>query len=122
MHREDNSNYLLYIEPPVEEKLKEPIEDEWTELMELALSEAIGGVCNYYDLNCGGKFYEGGGYRGCHYTACKTPSSNKDYLLKNELITNSLATFYLKWYRDSIPHQDWYKLTQLKRYYDKRNN
>jgi hypothetical protein len=33
MHREDNSKYLLYIEPKVIDKLKEPINDELVEIM-----------------------------------------------------------------------------------------
>jgi len=32
MHREDNSKYVLYIEPKKEDKLSEPINDELTQI------------------------------------------------------------------------------------------
>jgi len=40
MHREDDSNYLLFIEPCSLDKLKEPVDDDLTRLMENALSKA----------------------------------------------------------------------------------
>ncbi len=51
MHREDNSNYLLFIEPSAENKLKVPINDELTDLMEMALSKAKEGVSNYSTMD-----------------------------------------------------------------------
>jgi hypothetical protein len=33
------------------------------------------------------------------------------------MITNSLAPFYLKWYRYSIPENDMKKIEELKKYY-----
>ena len=51
MHRNDKSKYLLYIEPKKEEKLKEPINDELTELMEMALSKAKAGTSRYSHLD-----------------------------------------------------------------------
>ena len=47
MHRNDNSKYLLYIEPKSSEKLQNPIEDELTQLMEMALSKSKRGAANY---------------------------------------------------------------------------
>ena len=40
MHREDDSLYLLYIEPTKEQKSQEPVEDELVSLLETALEEA----------------------------------------------------------------------------------
>lgn len=47
MHRIDNSVFLLYIEPKREEKLKEPVNDELTSLMEMELKKSIKGSADY---------------------------------------------------------------------------
>jgi hypothetical protein len=132
MHREDNSKYLLYIEPPASDKLQEPINDELTQLMEMALSKAERGTANYSDLQDLGdgidwthkdktyrvtSFRGGSGYKGIHRTECGERSSNTDHLLENGMITNSLAPFYLKWYRYSIPETEMKKVLQLKEFY-----
>lgn len=118
MHRNDNSKYLLYIEPKASEKLQNPIEDELTQLMEMALSKSKRGGANYSDLeDSGNSFHEGSAWRGIHRTDCGECSSNCDFLLENGMITNSLAPFYLKWYRYSIPENDMKKIEELKKYY-----
>lgn len=43
---DDNSKYLLYIEPNIKDKLVEPINDEMVQIMELALSKAKTGTAN----------------------------------------------------------------------------
>lgn len=97
MHREDNSRFLLYIEPKKEMKNIEPINDEITLLMEEFLSKAKSGTAYYSDLNDdGSNFMIDNGWRGFHCTECGERSSNKDYLLENGMITNSLAPFYLR--------------------------
>lgn len=118
MHRNDTSNFLLYIEPSIEEKLKTPIDDEITHLMEIAFSEAIAGSANYSDLEKEERFKENDGWRGWHITECEEYSDCHDYLLKNGLITNSLCVFYVRWYRNSIPENDWNKLKMLGYYYE----
>ena len=50
MHREDNSKYLLYIEPKAVDKLQEPINDELTEMMEKALTKSKKGAASYSQL------------------------------------------------------------------------
>ncbi len=121
MHREDDSLYLLYIEPTKEQKSQEPIEDELVSLLETALEEAKEGTAWYSNLEDKGEnFREGSGYRGVHRTECGERSSNKEYLLKNGMITNSLASFYLCWYRDAIPQTEMNKIEQLKKYYDEQ--
>lgn len=133
MHREDNSKYLLYIEPRSKDKLQEPINDELTEMMEKALTKAKKGTANYSQLEDKGdgfdwihngetrrvpSFREGnGGYKGIHYTECGERSSNCDYLLENGMITNSLSPFYLRWYRYSIPESEMKKIHQLMEFY-----
>ena len=118
MHREDNSNYLLFIEPSALDKLKEPINDELTDLIEMALSKAKLGTSRYSSLDDRGTFRQGSGFKGTHLTECGERSSNVDYLLENEMITNSLAAFYLRWYRYSISEKEMVKVLKLKDFYD----
>jgi len=117
MHRDDTSKYLLYIEPKSSEKLQSPIEDELTELMEMALTKSKRGGAEYSNLNNSSSFREGGAWKGTHQTECGERSSNCDFLLENGMITNSLAPFYLKWYRYSIPENDMKKIEELKKFY-----
>lgn len=117
MHRQDNSKYLLFIEPKLEDKLKNPINDDLVELMKMALSKANEGVSNYSDLNDFGSFQPGSGFKGIHRTECGERSSNVDYLLENGMITNSLAPFYLMWYRYSIPETEMKKIYKLRDFY-----
>jgi hypothetical protein len=134
MHREDNSKYLLYIEPMKGDKLNEPINDELTKMMEEALSKSKKGAASYckledmgdgYYWNYNGQskrapsFREGTAYRGTHRTECGEGSSNCDFLLENGMITNSLSTFYLKWYRYSIPETEMKKVLELQKFYQK---
>ena len=134
MHREDSSKYLLYIEPKAVDKLKEPINDDLSQMMETALSKSKKGAASYskledmgdgYDWTHNGQtkkvssFREGTAYRGSHRTECGERSSNCDFLLENGMITNSLAPFYLKWYRYSIPETEMKKVLELQKFYQK---
>ncbi len=135
MHREDNSKYLLYIEPSAYDKLKEPVNDELVELMEMALSKSKSGAAQYskiedtgdgYDWTHNGQtrrvpsFRENSMYKGRHRTDCGESSTNCDYLLENGMITNSLAPFYLKWYRYSIPETEMNKILKLQKFYGEK--
>jgi hypothetical protein len=66
MHRQDNSKYLLFIEPKIEDKLKTPINDDLVELMKMALSKASEGTSNYSSLEDFGSFRTGSGFKGVH--------------------------------------------------------
>lgn len=133
MIRDDKSLYLLFIEPRSSEKLLNPIDDELTQVMELALSKAKKGTSNYSDLDDMGhgietfmngqdfilpSFHENSAYRGVHRTHCGELSDCVDYLLENGMITNSLAAFYVRWYRNSISQNDMNKLLELKKFYN----
>lgn len=119
MIRDDNSVFLLYMEPPLWEKLKEPIEDELTELLRKALKAAKKGTANYSRENEEPIFDEGDRHRwmGTHETSCGKRSTDKDYLLENGMITNSLAPFYVANYRSSICMNDWMKIQALIDFY-----
>lgn len=94
---------LLFIEPKEKDKLSKPINDELTELMEMALLNAK--VCERY--------------KGWHRTDCGEKSSACNYRLENGMKTNSLAPFYLRWYRYSIPESEMLKLKELETFYKK---
>ncbi|MEI6436731.1 MAG: hypothetical protein WCP32_18050 [Bacteroidota bacterium] len=117
MHRPDTSLFLLFIEPPKEEKSETPLIDELTRIMRLALSEAKSGMSNYFEPNEEPEFYECAGYKGYHRSDCGERSKSCDYLLKNGMITNSLCVFYLQYYRNSIPASEMNKVTELVAFY-----
>lgn len=110
MHRNDKSRFLLYMEPNKEEKLKDPINDELSKLVELAFDNAIPGASNYSDIGETEFFYDSG-WRGWHTTDCGEESDCNDYFLENGMIVNSLFVFYVKWYRNSIHEK---RLEQIK--------
>jgi hypothetical protein len=120
MHREDNTKFLLYIEPKAKDKLDQPIDDDLTNLMEMALSKAKKGSANYSQAGSEARFSPGGAWRGSHQTECGERSNNCDYLLENGMVTNSLAPFYLRWYRYSIPESEMKKVYELKRFYENK--
>lgn len=120
MHRIDNSRFLLYIEPLKTEKLETPVIDEITEIMENVFNNSIRGVANYNEIDKPELFQiglNGDGqpihYWGFHITDCDVCSTNIDYLLFNNMITNSLCVFYLKYYRNSIPQSEMNKVNKL---------
>ena len=94
-----------------------PLDDEISSFMELAILEAKRGVANYSNMGSPEIFYEGSGYRGFHTTECGEDSDNLDYQLKNGMITNSLAPFYLRFYRNSIPDSEMLKVNELINFY-----
>jgi hypothetical protein len=113
MYRADNSRFLLYIEPPKEEKSEFPVEDEISQIMIVALYEAKAGVSYYSQLNEPPRFVSGSGYKGYHTTDCGKDSTGNNYLLENGMTTNSLAAFYLQYYRGSIPEREMKKEMNL---------
>ncbi len=117
MHRIDDSRFLLYIEPAAQEKAAVPIDDHLTMVMQLALTMAKKGIANYSDVDEVPEFREKEMYRGNHTTACGHYSDSQDYLLINQMITNSLAPYYLRWYRNSIPESEMKKVQQLYEHY-----
>jgi hypothetical protein len=100
MHRIDNTCFLLFIEPKKEEKLETPLDDEISRIMKVALEEAKQGTSNYSRPNEMPYFFESIGYKGYHSTDCGEKSYPADYMLENGMITNSLAAFYLHYYRN----------------------
>ena len=117
MHRNDKSKFLLYMEPKKEEKSSQPIDDDVTILLTLAVRKAKSGAANYSELKEPPSFREGGGWKGFHTTDCGERSDNKDHQLQNGMITNSLAPFYVRWYRNSIHQNDWNKIINLGAFY-----
>lgn len=121
MVRADDSKFLLYIEPTHDQRSADPVNDEYTQILRLAMSEARKGTANYSDVGKEEVFSEGHGYRGWHTCSDGTFSDNHDYQLPNGLITNSLCIHYLTWYRSAVSHHDWEKLDGLMRHYGRVN-
>lgn len=82
--------HILYIEPYKWEKSLEPNEDHLTQSMERMLKNATPESF----------------WRGFHITDCGQRSDCCDFRIKGGYITNSLAAFYLRWYRNSISERD----------------
>jgi len=120
MHREDNSKYLLYIEPEAKDKSDFPVNDRLTELMRIALDNSKIGASSHFDKNCKGYFTTNSGFFGTHRTECGQWSTSRDYLLGNGMITNSLCVFYLQYYRNSIPKSEMDKVEILCEWVDKK--
>jgi len=119
MKRDDKSNYFLFLDPRPEDKSTEPVNDKLTALVQMAFDNSTEGTSRYSDPEDINTFRGGSGYKGIHLTRCGERSSNKDYLLENGLITNSLCVYYVRWYRNSISENDMIKLNQLKQFYSK---
>jgi hypothetical protein len=124
MHRIDDSLFLLFIEPKKRRKRIFPKNDTISKIMKLALNNSISGTSNYEHLNETPRFSQGRGYKGYHVTECGIRSYGADFLLENGMITNSLADFYLRYYRSSIPKSEMKKVKKLVEYYKNkyRNN
>ena len=120
MHRNDKSFYFLYIEPSVEDKSDQPLDDIYTESIRYFLDNAkIGGSHGYSNLKCqGDHFTEGAAFLGCHKNCDGERSDNHDYLLENGFITNSLCVHYVRWFRKSITGENLQKLKVLKELYE----
>lgn len=118
MHRNDTSNYFLYIEPTLDQKSPDPINDIYTEAVEKFFKTAVSGTAYYHVLrDTGTEFSEGNGWRGIHCNCDGEVSSNQDYLLGNGYITNSLCVHYVRWFRSAIDGENFKKLEILKKLY-----
>ena len=113
MHRIDNSKFLLYIEPTVDQKSKEPVNDEITKIVAQCLKNSKPGTANYRNIESDGVHEADNAWKGTHTTDCGERSDNKDHLLMNGMITNSLCVFYLQYYRDAIPSSEMSKVNDL---------
>ncbi|MCK9430156.1 MAG: hypothetical protein M0R17_09150 [Candidatus Omnitrophica bacterium] len=105
------------MEPNKKEKLKIPIDDDITALINVAFNKALKGAANYSDINARGEIELNSGWLGEHTTDCGMSSDSYDYLLENGMIVNNLCTFYIRWYRDSICMNDWKKISKLANFY-----
>lgn len=122
-----NMEFLLFINPRIEQKSKQPIDDVYVEAMEWALSLAEKGTNSlgrlfypFYPSNTPLSFQVGSCYRGFHEACDGECSTSFDYLLQipENYIVNSLSVHYLRWFRDAIPQEDWVKLDNVKTHYE----
>lgn len=119
MHREDKSNYILFIEPDPKRKSDTPVEDDIVLYMEylLELESTEKGTSGYSDMTDTGSFRTGHRWKGTHRTDCGEKSENFEYRFMNGMITNSLAPYYLRWYRKQIPLIHLIQLVRLYTFY-----
>lgn len=95
--------YVLMIEPDIEgKKSKKPIEDNLTMVVDKLMA-----MCVFKDIR----------YRGTHRTNCGEKSDNKDWILPGGQITNSLAPYYIRYYRPYIPECEIIKIKKLSEEY-----
>jgi hypothetical protein len=120
MHRIDDSDFLLFIEPKKKSKRLWAKNDIITKIMQLALFEAKKGSSNYMYLNEQAKFFKGSYYCGYHITECGKESKSHDYQLENGMITNSLCVYYLQYYRKIIPKSEMKKVNKVVEYYKEK--
>lgn len=84
-----SNKYFMMIEPDKEgEPSSEPVEDEITDMINFIYEHTT--IPNY-------------AYKGFHSTKCGKRSDNKDHILPNGMITNSLCVYYIQYYRPYIP-------------------
>lgn len=87
-----SSAYFFMIEPDkVASPSPVPLEDELTAKVDFIFSKAKPSKT---------------GYRGFHQTRCGKRSDNRDWMLPGGIITNSLATYYIRHYREAIPQDE----------------
>lgn len=105
MH-DTSDQYLLQIEPDKDsEPSTEPVDDDITDAVK-------------YILSCAG---EGPMYRGFHVTKCGKASGCCDLILPNGMVTNSLALYYIRYYRHAIPEEEFKKISAIREKMDPRN-
>ncbi len=96
-----SDKYFMMIEPDREGKpTVNPIEDKLTRRVDFIFSKCK--PSNY----C---------YKGFHMTGCGKSSDNRDWVLPNGMITNSLCTYYIRHYREFIPESE---IGKINRVYD----
>lgn len=123
MERNDKTKFLLFIEPKKEQKSAMPVEDENTQLLRVALADGKLGISNYGDIGAKeATFKEGDRWKGFHIADDGIHSGNYDILLANGMITNSLCVYYMMYYREAIPMNDWDKIKELQRFYGRTEN
>ena len=115
---EDDRKFFLFCEPLLEQKHGFAINDEYTSLVRMAMTEAKIGKSNFKEPGVPEPIFKvGNKHRGTHKTCDGIISDQYDYQLKNGLITNCLCVYYLMWYRLAICKQDWDKIKDLQRFY-----
>ena len=123
MHRDDDSRFLLFIEPTIEQRSEIPMDDEYVQLMRMVVNDAQFCVSNYDEPGVPEvktRIRRDGAplrYKGVHTNCDDIQSANYDLLLPNGMVTNTLCIHYLRFYRVAIPISDWKKLEELQRFY-----
>lgn len=115
---------LLYLYPQLSDKSSAPVEDIFTRIME----DLLTGIIDAHEKNPPpycipgflGKddFNKWSSSRGVHHNCDGATSTAQDYLMwpggfSQEVVTNSLAPHYLRWFRKCVPFQDLLEIHKL---------
>lgn len=93
-----NPTCLLMIEPDkLGKPSKIPVNDEITKKVEEILASSK----------------EGTSYKGCHVTKCGVESESCDLIILGIIVTNSLAKYYVQYYRKYIPEGEIKKIHHI---------
>lgn len=91
-----DETHLMMIEPNM--PATDPIRDDLTDLARIVFSKASQSRTRY---------------KGVHTCICRINSDNADWILPDEVITNSLLVHYVECHRSEIPESE---LEKLRRY------
>jgi len=90
-----DENHLMMIEPNM--SATDPIQDDLTNLARIVFDKSRpNNIC----------------YRGVHTCICGINSDNRNWILLNGVITNSLLVHYVECHRSEIPESELEKLHQ----------
>lgn len=96
----NTDNYhLLFIEPDKQGQKQRPLNDWWTKATELVMDCSTLSDNSYW-------------YRGFHTTKCGERSGNAPIYTPMGRLTNTLAPYYMKHYREHIPESEKTKIIQ----------
>lgn len=121
MIRTDKSKFLLFIEPTLEQKSQIGLNDEYTQVLRMAMQMADLGTSNYKNVGQEPIFNKGKHYPPmlgipAGYVCCDgTKSHNTDFLLPGGYITHGLCVHYMMWYRSAFTKNDWDNIYDLQR-------
>ena len=92
-----DSEHFMFIEPDKEGEKQPPLNDWWTKTTELILECSTASEIRY---------------KGVHTTLCGAISGNAPIYTPMGRLTNTLAPYYMKHYREQIPESEKTKVIQ----------
>jgi hypothetical protein len=132
--KSDKFNHLFYIEPTIEQKSEEPIDDELTEYIQRLWEFGITQfhiLARGYHTNCDGTKWCGETYlfatkkelNDTLHKMCEDKSVSNTTHLDNlpYPLTHEACVHYMRWFRNAIPSVEWFKLLEFSIEYNPLN-